>query len=291
MKNQYIHTGLLRIGVGLLMLSGATTLLAQEAEEGQTVAKPVRETVAQPQYEMKEVSGYVYDAATKAPMDGVTVQAYGNSRYSVMTGEDGKYTLKVPVFINSLYVTVLEYNDVQVSFDGATAPSVGMYSSKFNAVYAPSTKITAGATAILNNTSAVTIDEEIDTRLSGDIHTINRSGMRGQGAAMFIRGLNSLNINAQPLIILDGMVMDPQLDRTSIHDGFFNNILAGLDPEDIESVEVMKNATALYGARGGNGVLIINTKRGHSMATKINVSVNAGYELKPSLTPMMNASQ
>ncbi len=292
MKNQNIHKGFLRLGIGLMMLSGATTLFAQEADEPAAQPARARNAAAQvPQYEMKEVSGYVYDAATKAPIDGARVQAYGNSRYSVMTGEDGKYTLKVPVFINSLYVTVLEYNDVQVSFDGATAPSVGMYSSKFNAVYAPSTKITAGATAILDNTSAVTIDEEIDTRLSGDIHTINRSGMRGQGAAMFIRGLNSLNINAQPLIILDGMVMDPQLDRTSIHDGFFNNLLAGLDPEDIESVEVMKNATALYGARGGNGVVIINTKRGHSMATKINVSVNAGFELKPSLTPMMNASQ
>lgn len=292
MKNQYIHTGLLRIGVGLLMLSGATTLLAQEAEEGQTVAKPVRETVAQPQYEMKEVSGYVYDAATKAPMDGVTVQAYGNSRYTIMTGEDGKYTLKVPVFVQSLYVSVPEYNAVQVSFSGTTAPDVAMYSNRFNSVYAPTTSITAKSVATIGDiTSAVVVDEEIENRLSGDIHTINRTGMRGQGVAMFIRGLNSLNINAQPLIVLDGMIIDPQLDRTSVHDGFFNNILAGIDPEDVESVEVMKNATSLYGARGGNGVVIINTKRGRSMATKINVSLNAGFELAPSLPSMMNASQ
>jgi TonB-linked SusC/RagA family outer membrane protein len=292
MKNQNIHKGFFRLGMGLMMLSGATTLFAQEAEES-TPQQPAktRTVITAPQYEMKEVSGYVYDAATKAPIDGAKVQAYGNGRYSVMTGEDGKYTLKVPVFVNSLYITVLEYNDVQVSFDGATAPSVGLYSSKFNTVYSPKTSITASAVANVNNTSAIIIDEEIDNKLSGDVHTINRSGLRGQGAAMFIRGLNSLNINAQPLIVLDGMLMDPQLDRTSIHEGFFNNILAGIDPEDIETVEVMKNATSLYGARGGNGVVIINTKRGHSMATKINVSVNAGFEPKPSLTPMMNASQ
>lgn len=290
MKNQNNHTGFLRLGIGLMMLSGATTIFAQEATE--TPAKPAR-TVAKkaPQYEMKEVSGYVYDAATKAPIDGAKVQAYGNNRYTVMTGEDGKYTLKVPVFINSLYVTVPEYNDVQVSFDGATAPNVALYSSKFNNIYAPTTGITAKGVATVNNTSAIVVDEEVENQLAGDLHTINRTGLRGQGVAMFIRGLNSLNINAQPLIILDGMMMDPQLDRTSIHDGFFNNILAGIDPEDVESIEVLKNATSLYGARGGNGVVVINTRRGHSMATKINVSANMGFEQAPSLTPMMNASQ
>lgn len=292
MKNHNIHTGFFRFGIGLMMLSGVTALFAQEVTtEEETTAKPTRVVEKVPQYEMKEVSGFVYDAATQAPIDGAKVQAYGNSRYTVMTGEDGKYTLKVPVFVNSLYVIVPEYNDVQVSFNGDTAPNVAMYSSKFNPVYSGTTNILAGAKANLVNTSAVTVDEEIDRQLSGDIHTINRSGLRGQGVAMFIRGLNSLNTNAQPLIILDGMVMDPQLDRTSIHDGFFNNVLAGIDPEDIESVEVMKNATSLYGARGGNGVVIINTRRGHSMATKINASISAGFELAPSLTKMMNAGQ
>lgn len=282
---------MLRASIGLMMLSGALCIHAQETTDEVAPVKKAQATKPAPTYEMKEVSGYVYDAATKAPIDGARVQAYGNNRYSVMTDENGKYTFKVPVFVNSLYVTVPEYNDVQVSFDGATAPSVALYSSKFNAVYAPTTGITAKSVATLNNTSAVVIDEEIENKLSGDIHTINRTGMRGQGAAMFIRGLNSINTNAQPLIVLDGMVIDPQLDRSSIHDGFFNNILAGIDPEDVESVEVLKNATALYGVRGANGVLLINTKRGQSMATKINVNINAGFELKPSLTPMMNASQ
>lgn len=299
MKNHNVHTGFLSLGIGLMMLSGANTIYAQEADENaglaaqEQTAQPAKRKEAKPlpQYEMKEVSGYVYDAATKQPIDGAKVQAFGNNRYSVMTGEDGKYTLKVPVFINSLYVTVPEYNAVQVSFDGATAPSVALYSSVFNSVYSTYTGITASAKAELRNTSAITVDEEIDTKLSGDVYTVNRTGMRGQGVTMLIRGINSLNINAQPLIVLDGILIDPQLDRRTIHDGFFNNILAGIDPEDIESVEVMKNATSIYGARGGNGVVIINTRRGHSMATKINVSINAGFELMPSVTPMMNASQ
>lgn len=288
-NNNKIQQNVLRVGIGLMMLSGATCLSAQETA---TEAAPKKAKVeVGPKYEMKEVSGYVYDAATKTPMDGARVQAYGNSRYSVMTDENGKYTVKVPVFVNSLWISVPEYNDVRVSFDGNTAPAVALYSSSFNKVYDKQTAITSSATAIVANTSAINVDEDIDAQLSGDIHTINRTGMRGQGVAMFIRGLNSLNINAQPLIVLDGMIIDPQLDRATIHDGFFNNILSGIDPDDIESVEVMKNATSIYGARGGNGVVLINTKRGHSMATKIDVSLNAGFELAPNTTPMMNAAE
>lgn len=290
MKNNInIQRSILSAGIGLMMLSGATSALAQEAAD-ESKPKAVRPDLA-PKYEMKQVSGYVFDAATKTPIDAARVQAYGHDRYSVMTDETGKYTISVPVFVNSLYITVPEYNDVQVAFDGQQAPDVALYSSVFNKVYNKKTDILSSSKAVLTNTSAITVDEEIDAQLSGDIHTINRTGMRGQGVAMFIRGLNSLNSNAQPLIVLDGMIIDPQLDRTSIHDGFFNNILAGIDPDDIESVQVMKNATSLYGSRGGNGVVIINTKRGHSLATKIDVSINAGAELAPAYTSMMNASQ
>ncbi|MBQ0022562.1 MAG: SusC/RagA family TonB-linked outer membrane protein [Prevotellaceae bacterium] len=288
-KTYKYQKSLLRACIGLMMLSGVSTALAQEAEETAPAKKVKTETA--PAYEMKDVRGVILDAATKTPIDGARVQAFGNKRYSVMTDENGNYTIKVPVFVNSLYVTVPGYNDIRVAFDGNTAPTVSLYSSKFNSVYSEETSITSSAKANINNTSAIVADEEIDAQLSGDIHTINRNGVRGQGVAMFIRGLNSLNINAQPLVVLDGMIMDLQLDRTSIHDGFFNNILAGIDTEDIESIEVLKNATSVYGSRGSNGVVIINTRRGHSLATKINASISTGFEFAPSTPSMMNGSQ
>lgn len=272
-----------------MMLSGAISISAQTSEE--EPKKPVRKAAKVVNYKMKSVSGTVIDAATKEPISGARVAAYGNPRFSVMTNDDGTYTFDVPVFVNSLYVTVPEYNDVQVAFDGDKAPSVELYSSQFNSVYSAKTGITAGAKAEIGITSAVSIDEEIDKQMASDIRSISRSGMRGQGVAMFMRGINSINTIAQPLIILDGMIIDSQLDRTSIHDGFFNNILAGIDPDDIESVEVLKNATSLYGARGANGVVIINTKRGRSMATKIEANISTGFELAPSTISMMNASQ
>ncbi len=288
---QHINKNILRTGFAICLLTATSAVWAQ-SETPDSLSAPQRKP-AKPerQYEMKTVSGYVYDAATGKPVDGANVKAYGHNRYTVMTDENGAYTLKVPKFVNSLYITVPEYNDVQVAFDGEKAPDVGLYSTVFNAVYAPTTATTIVNKATPVNTSAVTVDEDIENKLNGDIYTINRTGLRGQGIAMFVSGFNSLNTNAQPLIVLDGMFIDMQLDRTSIHDGFYNNILAGIDPEDIESIEVVKNATALYGSRGANGVILINTKRGHSMATRINVSLNAGFELAPSTISVMNASQ
>ena len=285
-----IHHNIFRAVAGSILLLGATAVCAQEGADSTTTAN--RPTRVAPKYEMKEVSGYVYDAATKSPIDGARVQAFNDPRYTTMTGEDGRYKLKVPVFVVSLYVTVPEYNDVQVAIaDNNVTPDVGLYSSQLYGYYKPETGITSTAKATIDMSSAISIDSDIENQLGGDIHTINRTGIRGQGIAMFIRGLNSLNLNSQPLIILDGMIMDLQLDRTSIHDGFFNNVLAGIDPEDIESVEVLKNATSLYGSRGANGVVIISTKRGHSMATKINASIFGGFELAPNYTSMMNGKQ
>lgn len=272
-----------------LVTGTQSTATAQTADTNTSVKAT---TGATPKYKMKQISGYVYDAATKTPIGGAHIQAYGDARFSVMSEDDGHYTINVPVFINSLYIVVPEYNDVQIAIgkDGRINDAA-LYSTKFNVVYQPNTNITASSKKEINTTSAVTIDTEIEKSLGGEIHTVNRGGTQGQGTAMFIRGINSLNLNAQPLVILDGIFMDLQLDRNSIHQGFFNNILAGIDPEDIDNVEVLRNATALYGARGANGVIIINTKRGHSMATKINVAVSGGFEQAPSYTKMLNGNQ
>ena len=287
-----IQKSILRLALFTLCFATYSAVYAQEADDSTEVKPRAKVSRQTPAVELREVCGLVLDAATNEPIDGARVQAFGNPLYSVMTDEDGTYWLKVPVFVNSLYVTVPGYNDVQVAFgDDQRVPNVEMYSSSFNSYYTPVTSITSYNSADMNMTSATSIDGEIENKLAGDIRTINRSGVQGQGIAMFIRGINSLNLNSQPLIVLDGMFMDLQLDRTSIHDGFFNNVLAGIDPEDVESVEVLKNATSLYGSRGANGVVIINTKRGRSMATKINANIYGGFETAPSYLDMLNASQ
>lgn len=289
-----LHTAL-RASVCLLMLTPATVAVAQdevdEEEVEQVVKKPVKKVVL-PTYEMKEITGKVYDAATKTAMPAVRVQALDNPYYTALTEDDGSYTIKVPTFVTALYISAPEYNGLQIGLvKGNIAPDAYLHSDKLANAYADGTELLHRSGTIVNNSSAATAENEMENHLNASVRTINRGGIPSQGAAMFIQGINSININAQPLVIVDGVIWDMQYDRTSLHQGFYNNLLALLDTEDIEDIQVLTNGTALYGSEGANGVILINTKRGKSMATRINARIYGGFEQKPDLMSMMNAQQ
>lgn len=93
------------------------------------------------------------------------------------------------------------------------------------------------------------------------------------------------------MIVIDGVIVDQQYDRTMVHDGFYNDILTSFNVNEIKSVKVMANGTAIYGAKGANGVILIETKRNTSLATKIDATVSAGITLLPKSLPMMSGSQ
>ena len=78
--------------------------------------------------------------------------------------------------------------------------------------------------------------------------TAVRSGQTAQGVKMLMNGVNSLSSNAQPLVVVDGVIQNMQWSAPSLHDGFFNNILANIMVEDIEKISVMKNGTAMSGS-------------------------------------------
>ena len=243
--------------------------------------------------QMKTLKGKVVDHASKTPLAGIQLQALGNKRYTAMTGDDGMFTIKVPAHITSLYVHSDAYLSQQVgvaAYDSTQTISIEMLSDQFLPLYGKGTNITASREFTVGQTAA-TVDQEIGNKLGADVHSILRSGVVEDGAAMFIRGLNSINSNSQPLIILDGVELDMQYTRGSLHHGHFNNMLANISTDDIEKVTVLKNATALYGSRGANGVILIETKRGHSMATRIDANISVGVSLVPQTQTMMNATQ
>lgn len=297
-KKIHLMQGALRAGVSLFMLSGACVLSAQTPEDAADVVadntesvEPAAKKAEAPQYKMKEVSGYVYDIATKKPLAGAKVQALNNRFYSAITEDDGKYTIRVPEFVGMLYIAMQDYNPVQLAVKGNESQNVYLTSGMKKDFFFDGTSLNNNQTAWFNEPNALTMEEEIEKELGGSVRTINRGGMPAQGAAMFINGLNSLNANAQPLVIVDGVMMDMQYDRTTLHQGFVNNLFNIIDPDDIESVEVVKNGTALYGAKGANGVLLVNTRRGKSMVTRINFRAYGGFETAPEQMQMMNASQ
>lgn len=288
--------GTLRAGFCLFMLSSACALPAQAAETAtndSVAAAPVAKKANADKYVMREISGTVLDAATKEPMPGVRVQALDNRLYTAMTDENGKYTLRAPEFVTALYVSCPDYNPVQLPIKAATGQDVQLYSNKIAPIpfYQDGTALVSNPAATIDNSSAISVESEVENTLNSTLRVVFRGGLPAQGAAMFINGINSLNSIAQPLVVVDGVIWDMQYDRTTLHDGYYNNLFNLLDVEDIEQVKVLNNGTALYGAKASNGVIEITTKRGKSMATRINVRVYGGFELNPSKLSMMNADQ
>ena len=239
------------------------------------------------------VTGVVTDAALGSPMAGVRVQAYNNALHSTMTKSDGSFSIKVPEYVSSLTFSVEGCNTVVRSLNGKTdGISVKMYSDAFSEVYSTQTVSTSSVSASVTNLGVdIEVDNQIQQSLQGSVLSIIRSGQLGVGAYMQIDGINSLNINTQPLIVLDGVIIDMGYDRIAMHDGFYNNLLANLQIEDIESVQILKNGYGLYGAKAANGVILINSKRNKSMATKIDVNLIGSYQTLPNMPVMMNASQ
>ncbi len=291
-KIRLMHKAL-RATLCLFMLSGSCVAMAQAGAvpASKEKAQSKKQKNAVPQYETYEVSGQILDAGTKEPISGVRVEALDNHFYTAMTDEKGNYTIKVPKFVTSLYISTEQYAPVQLAIKGTTGQNAELFSDQLHSIYHNGTDLLAKGSASVDNTSAITVESDIENTLSSSVRTISRGGMPAQGAVMFINGLNSLNANAQPLIVIDDIVYDMQYDRSTLHDGFVTNVFNMVDPEDIANVEVLKNGTALYGARGANGVIKITTKRGKSMATRIKIREFGGYEQTPTMTSMMNANQ
>ncbi|MBQ9362291.1 MAG: SusC/RagA family TonB-linked outer membrane protein [Bacteroidaceae bacterium] len=256
------------------------------------VAQPQRKTRAVE--DLVELKGRVIDAATGEPAVGVRIQAYNNNLYAAMTDEQGEYAIKVPKYVTSLIYEAEGYNLVQQAIsvaDGTVVP-VKMYSALFLETYRKQTSAQSARTALVGyNNNDISIDPQVQQQFAGDMLTTVRSGIPGIGIKMLMNGVNSLNSNAQPLVVIDGVIQNMQYDATVLHDGFFNNILANIMVEDIEKISVLKNGSAIYGAKGANGVLVIETKRNKSMATRIDVSVGGSYQLLPRQPEMMDAQQ
>ena len=305
MKSMHLYnsSNVLRIcrygfaAMGFIM--GTLPVIAQDeaeteeaAEATEVVAAPKKQVKPVKKYPTIEVKGKVVDATTGEPLAGAQLQSYNNRHYTAMTDENGEYTINVPKFVTSLWVKLEGYNQVQIALNGkTTGVDVALYEDTYLSDYTAKTTGTKSvATVDFERSTAITVDQEIQNRLGADVRGIQRSANPGQGVSMFINGLNSLNSNAMPLIILDGIVYDQMyMDGGMLHTGYFNNLLQSINLEDIESVEVLKNGTAIYGAKAANGVICIKTKRCHSMATRIDVNLSAGLELTPKGLDMMDA--
>ena len=241
----------------------------------------------------QEISGRIINQYAHEGIAGAIIKAYGIDGYSTLSEEDGSFVLKVPTFASAIEVTTPGYNTIRVGLDEeGKLGDIVLQSDAARALYGADDNILGiTSTKDFDLSTALNVATDIQRTLGGDAYVVQRSGTPGIGAFMMLNGVNSLSAGTQPLVVVDGVILDQQYGREMIHEGFYNDMLTNFNINDIEEVKLMKNGTSIYGAKGANGVLLIKTKRNRSLATRIDVNISGGFQLMPKSYDLMNATQ
>jgi TonB-linked SusC/RagA family outer membrane protein len=246
------------------------------------------------------IEGNVTNAATKKPVRGIRVTY--KSIAAAITDSAGRFSIKLPVKTALLLLEGDGYQAKEVAVSGSAKLKILMYDDNFSSasevVVLPTAAVTRTATPYAATGINVTdgwnrYNETPDSYLQGKVaglNTIRRSGTNNIGAAMFLRGINSLYATNQPLIIVDGVIFNNSSVGGSIISNNYNNPLSTIDVRDIDNISVLKDASFLYGTKGGNGAIIITTIRARELGTKIDLAVNGGFNAVPKDLPVMNAA-
>lgn len=237
-----------------------------------------------------EVTGTVLES-TGDPVIGAVVKEKGNESVATTTDFDGNFGLKVKSANATLIVSCVGMQTKEVALAGRTNLEItlGEDSEMLDEVvvvgYGTSRKvdITGSVASISEETLRQGVAANADQMLSGKIPGVQvtaNSGAPGAATSIRIRGASSINSSNEPLYIIDGVQM---LGAAGTIGGFdwtgdssagqtkSSNPLAGISPNDIVSIDVLKDAsaTAIYGAAGANGVIIITTRRGQAGRTSV----------------------
>jgi TonB-linked SusC/RagA family outer membrane protein len=246
-----------------------------------------------------QVQGTVVNAATGKPIRGIrlTYKVFAAS----ITDSAGNFSINLPVTTALLLVEGDGYQSKEVPVKGLHSLEIAMYEDGFSSssdeVDLPQGRTTKTLTPYSVSSVQVTdgwnrYSETPDAYLQGKVAALNvtrRSGTQNVGAALLLRGINSLYATNQPLIIVDGVIFNNSNVGGSIISNNYTNPLSTIDVRDIDNISVLKDASSLYGSKGGNGAIIITTIRAKELGTKIDFAAYGGYNAVPKNLPVLNA--
>lgn len=284
MNNNIIKVAGICTGLCLMTVEAAH---AQEVATADTLARKERAAAVAMPY---KVRGKVVDSATGKGFAGAQLTTPG-VKVSAMTDEEGNFEIGLPSTKVLLIVTAPGYARQVVAVRGREVLNISLYESKGqHGLYDDDLSLSAGETVVdgFSETHLTAVDDMVSL-LNGQMRTVTASGEPGGSATFFIRGLNSINMSAQPLFIVDGVEWQMQYDASSAIDGYYNNPLTLLPPGDIEKVQILKNGSAIWGTKGANGVVLIETKRARGMETKIDANISMGFATPFKSMPVMDA--
>lgn len=234
----------------------------------------------------ERVSGRVVDGTDRSPLPGVNVAVSGTTA-GTATDADGRYSLTLPAGADTLVFSYIGYETREVAIAGRSVIDVtlepvilsgeevlvvGYTAERRRTVTGAVASVTPEA---LETRKVATLEEALKGRIPGV--EINTTGEPGEGAQISIRGLNFMGSN-EPLYVVDGMYL-----RSN----------PNLDPDEIASIQVLKDASAAsqYGSQAASGVIVITTRRGQSGENRITFDAYYGMQQVPRTIDMMNAAE
>jgi len=244
-----------------------------------------------------QVSGVVNDTDGQA-LPGVSVVIKG-TRVSTVTDINGRYSISAPGDA-TLVFNFLGMKDQEIAVGGRTAIDVTMESDAtqlgevvVTGYGTQSQRSMASSVAVVKSESikdvpSPSFDQILQGRAAG-VSITNPSAGVGQAPVVIIRGVSTINSGTQPLYVVDGM---PMISGDLAMFGNAN-ALADINPADIETMTILKDAaaTAIYGSRAANGVILITTKKGKQGAIKVNYDMNIGFSVPTKIYETMNAKE
>ncbi|QKJ28960.1 TonB-dependent receptor [Mucilaginibacter mali] len=232
----------------------------------------------------RKITGSVTSADEGQPLPGVSIKIVGTNQ-GTQSNADGNFSLNVAAGAKSLQFSYLGYSTLTVPITSANTYTVKLQTDN----KALSEIVVTGygvqqkreVTGSIVSLKAVDIEDKpiqtMDRALQGraaGVQVTSSSGQPGGGLSVVIRGTATINGTTQPLYIVDGV----QLSTGGLSGQTSVNSLSSINPDDIESIEVLKDAASasIYGSLAGNGVVIITTKRGKAGKTTVNASAQFG---------------
>ena len=228
-----------------------------------------------------------------------------------ITDFDGKFELKVPKAVKYVVVSFVGYKNVKLEVTKTTEFKVMLQPDQEQLTEVVVTgyqqiekrKVTSAIQTVKMDDNkrigVASIDQLLEGQVAG-MTSIPTNGAPGAPNKMRIRSTVSLTGSTDPLWVLDGMILEGNdipanfSDKDNI-DNLYNTSIAGVNPADIEDITILKDAaaTAIYGARAANGVIVVTTKKGKAGKMRVNASGSVFYTLKPDLDKLnlMNASE
>ena len=241
------------------------------------------------------VKGVVKDATGESVI-GASVVQKGTSN-GIITDIDGNFTLNVPSN-STIVISFVGYKTQEIPVAGKTQINVTMKedTEMLDEVvvvgYGQMKRSDLTGSVVSVNDQAIkksvptSIDQVLQGRAAG-VQIQANSGTPGASTSIRIRGVNSLNATNQPIFVIDGVVVDSATDDEN------SNPLSSINPSDIVSMDVLKDAsaTAIYGSRASNGVIMITTKRGQAGTATVTYDGYVGWQEMPTQLDMLNLSE